>query len=69
MLQNASPNQDVSAGQVKSTKENLAHLLTNNNLNHPALNRLQAKLVSSPESGVEACITSYDRMHHRHNRS
>ncbi len=69
MLQNTSPNQDSSAEQVKATKENLAHLLTNNNLIHPALNRIQARLVSTPESGVETHITSYDRMHHRHNRS
>lgn len=34
---------------------------------HPALNRMRAKLVET--SGVEAVITSYDRMHHRHNRS
>lgn len=33
---------------------------------HPALNRLHAELKNA--SGTSA-ITSYDRMHHRHNRS
>lgn len=33
---------------------------------HPALSRLHAELKN--ESGTSA-ITSYDRMHHRHNRS
>jgi hypothetical protein len=33
---------------------------------HPALSRVHEKLNSS--SAVEAAITSYDRMHHRHNR-
>lgn len=34
---------------------------------HPALKRVHQKLNSSV--GAEASITSYDRMHHRHNRS
>ncbi|MDX6406590.1 MAG: hypothetical protein QOH70_4045 [Blastocatellia bacterium] len=34
---------------------------------HPALNRLQARLLASADT--EAVITSYDRMHHRHSRS
>lgn len=69
MLQKASLKQDVSTRQVEATKEHLVHLLTKSNLNHPALNRIQARLVSFSESGVETRITSYDRMHHRHNRS
>ena len=69
MLQTASPNQDSSAEQLKTTTENLAHLLINNNVSHPALNRIQARLASSAELGIETRITSYDRMHHRHNRS
>ena len=69
MLQKASLNQDASTRQVEATKEHLVYLLTKSNLNHPALNRIQARLVSFSESGVETRITSYDRMHHRHNRS
>jgi hypothetical protein len=34
---------------------------------HPALRRLHERLNTS--LGAEAVITSYDRMHHRHNRS
>lgn len=69
MLQNASLNQDTSTNQVKATKEDLVRLLTNTNLSHPALNRVQSQLGALTESGIESRITSYDRMHHRHNRS
>lgn len=34
---------------------------------HPALNRVHAKLVSATET--EVAISRYDRMHHRHSRS
>lgn len=34
---------------------------------NPALQRLQGRLLA--ESQVSEVITSYDRMHHRHNRS
>jgi hypothetical protein len=69
MLQNASLNQDVSTERTKATREELCRLLVNTNLNHPALNRIQMQLDALPEAGIEARITSYDRMHHRHNRS
>ena len=69
MLQNASFNQDVITRQTKAAKEELSRLLVNTNLNHPALNRVQMQLDALSESGIEARITSYDRMHHRHNRS
>lgn len=36
-------------------------------LSHPALNRVQAKVLASADT--EAVISSYDRMHHRHSRS
>jgi hypothetical protein len=55
--------------QGATTKKDLAHLLNNRNLNHPALNRISVRLGTSMESGVESRITSYDRMHHRHNRA
>ncbi len=35
--------------------------------NHPALARLQRELAAGDT--LEQVITSYDRMHHRHNRS
>ncbi|PSB02360.1 YhhA family cyclophane-containing RiPP [Merismopedia glauca] len=69
MVQNASLDRDVSADQTTATKEKLIRLLVNTKLNHPALNRIQMQLDALPESGIEARITSYDRMHHRHNRS
>lgn len=34
---------------------------------HPALTRLRKELIK--DSAVETVISSYDRMHHRHNRS
>lgn len=66
MLQNTSPNQTVSAAQA-TTKEDIAHLLTTTNIDHPALSRVRIRLGSL--KGIESRITSYDRMHHRHNRS
>jgi hypothetical protein len=42
-------------------------MLKQSPLQHPALNRVQAKLVASADT--EAVISSYDRMHHRHSRS
>lgn len=68
MVQNIAFDQNDSTKKLKMEKENLTYLLTNQNFRHPVLNRIQEKLVSS-ECGVETCITSYDRMHHRHSRS
>ena len=48
------------------TDEQLVRVWTNVASQHPALNRVHQKLNQS--SGGEAAITSYDRMHHRHNR-
>jgi hypothetical protein len=44
----------------------VASLLTSVAPAHPALRRLHERLNTS--AGAEAAITSYDRMHHRHNR-
>ena len=49
------------------TEQQLRERLQGSPLRHPALNRVQAKLVAS--AGTEAVISSYDRMHHRHSRS
>lgn len=49
------------------TDEQIAGVLTNVAPKHPALRRLHDKLNTT--AGAEAAITSYDRMHHRHNRS
>ncbi len=49
------------------TDEQMVQVWTNVAPSHPALNRVHRKLNTSP--GAEAAITSYDRMHHRHNRS
>ncbi len=48
------------------TDEQLVQVLTNVAPEHPALARVHQKLNKS--CGAEAAITSYDRMHHRHNR-
>ena len=54
-------------GSPKLTDEQLVQVWTNVAMSHPALRRVHQKLNTS--SGAEAAITSYDRMHHRHNRS
>lgn len=46
--------------------ESPAELLASVEPDHPALERLAARRVAAEP--VEAAITSYDRMHHRHNR-
>jgi hypothetical protein len=61
--------QDVAEGKdmPNLTNEQLVQVWTNIAPSHPALRRVHQKL--STTSGAEAAITSYDRMHHRHNRS
>jgi hypothetical protein len=49
------------------SEDQLQLMLKESPLRHPALNRVQAKLVASAET--ESVISSYDRMHHRHSRS
>jgi hypothetical protein len=49
------------------TENQLQQMLRESPLRHPALNRVQAKLVASADT--ESVISSYDRMHHRHSRS
>lgn len=48
------------------TDEQVVQVWSNVAPQHPALRRVHENLNKS--SGVEAAITSYDRMHHRHNR-
>ena len=48
------------------TDEQVVQVWTNVAQPHPALNRVRENLKKT--SAVEAAITSYDRMHHRHNR-
>lgn len=49
------------------TGDELQQVLKESPLRHPALNRVQARLVALAET--ESVISSYDRMHHRHSRS
>ena len=51
------------------TDEQVAILLTNVAPKHPALRRIHRKLNGDGGIRTEATISSYDRMHHRHNRS
>jgi hypothetical protein len=55
--------------QTGLTDEQIAAVLTNVAPKHPALRRLHQKLNESTGLRAEASISSYDRMHHRHNRS
>lgn len=48
------------------TDEQVVQVWTNVAQQHPALSRVRENLKKT--AGVEAAITSYDRMHHRHNR-
>lgn len=56
----------VSPVQPQLSTGEAAQIIKSVGSQHPALSRLQKELKS--ESGT-AAITSYDRMHHRHNRS
>lgn len=48
------------------TDDQVVQVWTNVAQQHPALSRVRQNLKKT--SAVEAAITSYDRMHHRHNR-
>lgn len=60
-------NQHVSEGDVASTTQDVREAIIAAHPTNPALQRLQSRVMESTEAGV--MITSYDRMHHRHNRS
>jgi|GEM_PF-4196821 len=66
MIQDSSQDQTVDTVEI-ANKEDIAHLLTNTSLGHPALSRLSVRLGAL--KGIESRITGYNRMHHRHNRS
>lgn len=53
--------------EFKQETTEVVELLGEVETDHPALERLRGKLDSA--APVEAAITSYDRMHHRHSRS
>jgi hypothetical protein len=51
----------------KATALQLRKELKSKDTKHPVLQRLKKSVFQDCKSGV--VITSYDRMHHRHNRS
>jgi len=51
---------------VDDRSQSISGLLRSADSDHPALSRLRERL--SSDAPVEASITSYDRMHHRHSR-
>lgn len=55
--------------RTELTDEQVTAVLTNVTPKHPALRRLHQKLNEATGLRAEASISSYDRMHHRHNRS
>jgi len=65
--ENLASSVNVSNEPQPLTEDQLQQMLKESPLRHPALNRVQAKLVASAET--ESVISSYDRMHHRHSRS
>lgn len=69
MAPNTSYIEDSSNNQLGKTQGELASHLTGGTFSHPALNRIAHSLNKQQEFGIETQITSYDRMHHRHNRS
>jgi hypothetical protein len=68
LIENISSPVNGISEQPPLTEEQLNQMLKESSpLNHPALNRVQAKVLASADT--EAVISSYDRMHHRHSRS
>ena len=63
MRENTLRKEDVSP-QV--WRDAASQTLQKNNPTHPVLQRLKRSMISKGETGM--AITSYDRMHHRHNR-
>ncbi len=63
---NASP-VAVMEEEPTAHREDLGRMLKASAPQHPALNRVHAKLVAT--ASTEVAISSYDRMHHRHSRS
>ncbi|MGO3423133.1 MAG: YhhA family cyclophane-containing RiPP [Pseudoalteromonas distincta] len=51
----------------ESTASEIRHGLTKGQSSNPAIQRLRFRVIT--ESDASQVITSYDRMHHRHNRS
>jgi hypothetical protein len=60
------PNATYEPAVEDERSPSVSELLHSVDSDHPALARLQARL--SSDAPVEASITSYDRMHHRHSR-
>lgn len=51
----------------ESTQSTIRQSLAKGQSTNPAIQRLRSRVLT--ESDVSQVITSYDRMHHRHNRS
>ena len=51
----------------ESTQSVIRHSLEKGQSTNPAIQRLRSRVLT--ESDASQVITSYDRMHHRHNRS
>ncbi|MBF8661570.1 YhhA family cyclophane-containing RiPP [Pseudomonas putida] len=51
----------------ESTSSTIRQSLSKSQSTNPAIQRLRSRVLT--ESDVGQVITSYDRMHHRHNRS
>lgn len=51
----------------ESTPSIIRHRLTKGQSTNPAIQRLRSRVLT--ELDASQVITSYDRMHHRHNRS
>jgi hypothetical protein len=51
----------------ESTQSTIRHSLAKVQSTNPAIQRLRSRVLT--ESDASQVITSYDRLHHRHNRS
>jgi len=51
----------------ESTQSTIRHSLAKGQSTNPAIQRLRSRMLT--ESDSSQVITSYDRMHHKHNRS
>ncbi|WP_416194343.1 YhhA family cyclophane-containing RiPP [Pseudomonas chlororaphis] len=65
-----STRRDTMSNAVRSTESvgsEIRSALARKQVSNPAIQRLKARVLS--EADASQVITSYDRMHHRHNRS
>ena len=67
MVNETNPSTIKVMDQRPANQQDVSQMLKATAPQHPALNRVHARLVASAET--DTVISRYDRMHHRHSRS